>query len=812
MTFFSRRTVAVYLILTAIIVVTLGFLGARIVREQAEAADASLRQQVPELVDQATARVAILERHLADLLIDNGRATPDDVRVAFGEIETIGARLAASTAVDVAAYDPALDGAITDFIAAVRRGAPLLTDLADPDRLDAARRHFQDVAARVDTLRLRGSRYAASFFRATHAAILHRFTYFIVAAFGLIVVVSLLLLTLSRQVLLLNGTNLRALSLARHLTTVREDLEHASRALERSNAELADQNRRLRDNEQILEERNYQFNAALDTMLEGLCMIAADGRLSIVNRRMLSLYRLDPDRVRPGIAMRDLVGDLIDGGRLPARDAETLLRHPDQPAGPGPRTYDLHLDGGATIVEVHEQPLAHGGWLVTHEDVTERRQTHLRIEHLASHDPLTGLPNRTRFNEALAAAVAAPDRPAAIMLVDLDRFKSVNDLHGHAAGDRLLELIAERLRAVLPPDCLAARLGGDEFAVLIRGHDVRARAEALADRLVRAARRPFDLGIAHVEIGVSAGIAVAPDDGRDARTLQRNADLALYAVKAARLNTFRFFDAEMSACEERRHALETELKTAVAVGGLTLHFQPIVAAGTARIVGAEALLRWTSPSRGAIAADEIIALAEETGLMGPLGDWILREAIATAAAWPEHLSLAVNLSARQFRHSGLIATVLAALDRHGFAASRLQLEVTETVLCEDDAGAAMADLRAHGVRLSLDDFGTGYASLSYLTRFPFDRIKIDKSFVRQAADRPDCRAIIDAVCGLAASLGLDTVAEGIETEAELDIVRAAGCGYGQGYYFGRPMPARDFLALVGGGHPDAVDWRRDAAG
>lgn len=797
MPFFSRRTVAVYLVLAATIIITLGVLGVRIVREQSDIADASLRQDVPELVDQATARIATLERRLADLLIDNGRAAPEDVRATFIDIEEIGARLAAHTAITSAVFDPELDGAIDDVIAAVRRGAPLLTDLTDPGRLEVARRHFQGVAERVETLRLRGSRYAERFFRASHSEILRRFAYFVAAAFGLTIVVGLLLLTLSRQLMLLNGTNQRALSLARHLTAVREDLEHASRALEQSNAELAEQNRRLRQNEAILEERNYQFNAALDNMLEGLCMVGPDGRVTIINRRLLALYQLDPDRAKPGIAITDLVQEMVDSGRVTGPEGTAALRRITLPQDePTPRTYDIRLDD-CTIIEVHEQPLAHGGSLITHEDVTERRQAHLRVQHLASHDPLTGLPNRAFFNDALIAAMADRSQDVAIMLVDLDRFKSVNDLYGHAAGDRLLEQLAHRLRETTGPDGTVARLGGDEFAVLLRGSDIRAQAVALAETVVRTARQPFDLSVTQLEIGISVGIAVTPDDGLDAQTLQRNADLALYAAKSQRLNSFRFFDAEMSAALERRHALETELRAAIGAGSLSLRFQPIVATETARIVGAEALLRWTSPTRGPVPAEQIVAIAEESGLMVPLGDWILREAIATAAAWPDHLSVAVNLSARQFRNAGLVPTVIDAVEQYGLSPRRLQLEVTETVLVEDDAGAAMAELRAHGIRLSLDDFGTGFASLSYLTRFPFDRIKIDKSFVRHAAARTDCRAIIDAVCGLGKALGLDTVAEGIETETELEIIRAAGCGYGQGYYFGRPLPAEDFLDLVG---------------
>lgn len=798
MAFFSRRMVTVYLILAAIVIVALGVLGARIVGEQSALADASVRQEIPELVDQATARVAVLDRHLADMLIGNGNATPDDVRTTFIEIETIAARLAARAAVLQYDFDPELDGAIDDFIGTVRRGTPLLGQLDDRTAIERARRHVQDVADRVEALRLRGSRYAASLFRASHAALLHRFTYFVIAAFGLTVVVGLLLMAFSRQLLLLNGTNQRALSLARHLTTVREDLEHATVALEQSNTELAEQNRRLRENERILEERNYQFHAALDNMREGLCMIEPDGRLSIVNRRMLVLYDLDPRRVRPGMAVRDFLCDVAGKGHLSYAEMEDCFRRltSAQPKAE-PRTFDLSLNGGDLILELHEQPLDHGGWLITHEDVTERRHAHLRVQHLASHDPLTGLPNRAHFNETLITAMADRSCDVAILLVDLDRFKAVNDLYGHASGDRLLELLADRMRQVMPKDGVVARLGGDEFAVLIRGDDIRARACALAEQLLQTVRRPFDLGPAKIEIGLSAGIAVTPDDGLDARSLLRNADLALYTVKAGRLGSFRFFDSDMSASLERRHVLESELKTAITDGALTLHYQPIVSTATARIVGAEALLRWTSPTRGPIPADQVVAIAEETGLMVPLGNWIMREAIATAAGWPDHLSVAVNLSARQFRDPGLVRHVIDAVRQHDLSPRRLQLEVTETVLVEDDAGAAMADLRAHGIRLSLDDFGTGYASLSYLTRFPFDRIKIDKSFVRHAAERMDCRAIIDAVCGLAKSLGLDTVAEGIETETELEIIRAAGCGYGQGYYFGRPLPAADFLALVG---------------
>jgi diguanylate cyclase (GGDEF)-like protein len=794
MSFFSRRTIAIFMLLLAVTISTLTVLALRIVREQLDSASTRSVPDMPALVDGTLSGLASLDHQLADLLLENGHTAPQDVALTYAHTLEMAIRL--DTAGRTYDISPSLLVLADDVVDAIRRGAPLIDKLSEAAFTEAARAHFRTVATKMERLRSEGARFTSEVFRASHAVLTHRLISFVAASIGLAVVVGLLLLLLSRQLTLLDRSNRRATSLNDHLSEVSGDLERASHALEASNAELAEQNRRLRENEQVIEKRNYQFQAALENMLEGLCMVEPDGRLTIVNQRLLAIYRLAPTSVRPGMAISDFLDELGRTGRVAPGTLNAIRqRHTAAAESRRANTFDLHLDDGA-VVEVHEQPLVDGGWLVTHEDVTERRQAQLRVQHLATHDSLTGLPNRTQFNELLVAAMADRSEDVAIALIDLDRFKAVNDLYGHAAGDRLLELIADRFRAVARGRCIAARLGGDEFGLLVRGRNVRALVTNIAEEIIRRIREPFDLGAARVEIGLSAGIAVTPDDGLDTTTLQRNADLALYTVKSSRLNTFRFFDAEMGAALASRRSLEIELQRAIARNELVLHFQPIVATETARVVGAEALLRWTSPTRGAVSPEQIVAIAEETGLMASLGDWILGTAIATAASWPDHLSVAVNLSARQFRNPNLIHNVSEALARHDLNPRRLQLEVTETVLCEDDAGAAMSELRSFGIRLSLDDFGTGYASMSYLTRFPFDRIKIDKSFVREAASRTDCRAIIDAVCGLAKTLGLDTVAEGIETADELEIVRAAGCGYGQGYYFGRPLPAPDFLALV----------------
>jgi len=441
-----------------------------------------------------------------------------------------------------------------------------------------------------------------------------------------------------------------------------------------------------------------------------------------------------------------------------------------------------------------------GGWVVTHEDITEQRAAEAKIFHMAHYDALTNLPNRVLFRRQLVdrLAHAERDRKFAVLCLDLDRFKSVNDTLGHTLGDQLLKQVAERLQACLGEQDIIARLGGDEFAIIQREIEEPTDTTALAASLIEAIGHPFDLGGNQVVVGLSVGIAIAPTDAREPDALLMNADMALYRAKADGRATYRFFEPEMDALMQSRRALELDLRKAVTNGEFTLHYQPLVGLKHDAICGFEALIRWNHPQRGMISPLDFIPLAEETALILPIGEWVMRQACADAAKWPGDISVAVNLSAVQFKTPNLSQIVVSALAQSGLAHGRLELEITESVLLANTEStyATLHQLRELGVRVSMDDFGTGYSSLSYLRSFPFDKIKIDRSFVHDLSSNPDSVAIIRAITGLGASLGMATTAEGIETGEELECLRREGCTEAQGYYFSRPVPASDVYKLL----------------
>ncbi len=473
------------------------------------------------------------------------------------------------------------------------------------------------------------------------------------------------------------------------------------------------------------------------------------------------------------------------------------------PAGDGHPQRHLRADGSRIEVTLFERTLAFEGrhaLLGAAIDVTEQRRAEARITHMAHHDALTGLPNRTLFSIRLAEAIAEQARTgagAALLCLDLDKFKFVNDTLGHPAGDALLRVVAERITACLGREDLVARLGGDEFAVLMHNPE-GATVAAVTGRIIEALSRPVRLGDRDCQIGVSVGIARLPEHGTDSDTLLRNADLALYRAKADGGSVAHCFEAAMDGWARSRRRRETDLHETFARGELALAYQPVVDVGSRTIAGFEALLRWHHPVEGAIPPAEFVPLAEETGLIVPIGAWVLRQACAEASLWSDPVRVAINLSPVQFRDPGLVATVREALALSGLAPHRLELEVTESVLLAASEAnvATLHALRDLGVRIAMDDFGTGYCSLSYLQKFPFDKIKIDRAFVSQLGENPHSTAIVRAVVGLGASLGIVTVAEGVETEAQFAHLRAEGCDEVQGYLFGRPGPAAAARSLT----------------
>ena len=540
------------------------------------------------------------------------------------------------------------------------------------------------------------------------------------------------------------------------------------------------------------------LDTALENMSQGLCMFDAEGRIMLANERYAVMMDLDP-APRKGQTLVEILELEKAAGRWEGDAPQyvgDLIR--DIRAG---RTVERVIVRTARSIRVVHQPMTNGGWVATFEDITEWEKAQQQIFHMARHDALTNLPNRTLFRERLERALRQARRgdQLSVLCLDLDHFKNINDSLGHPVGDALLKEVARRLGECLSEDDTVARLGGDEFAIVqfCRGCDPTI-SSALASRLVESVSAPYDIAGHQLVIGVSIGVSLAPDDGKNPDELLKKADLALYRAKADGRGTYRFFETGMDARAQARRLLELDLRAAVRREEFEVHYQPIVDIAGDRTVAFEALVRWNHPERGRIVPSDFIPLAEETGLIVPLGEWVLRRACAEAAGWSDPVVIAVNLSPVQFKSSNLTATVLAALKASGLPASRLELEITESVLLQNSETtlAILHELRAQGVRISLDDFGTGYSSLSYLRSFPFDKIKIDRSFVQELASREDSMAIVRAVAGLGRSLGIVTTAEGVETKEQLDLLRREGCTQAQGYLFSPPRPASDVERML----------------
>jgi diguanylate cyclase (GGDEF)-like protein/PAS domain S-box-containing protein len=550
---------------------------------------------------------------------------------------------------------------------------------------------------------------------------------------------------------------------------------------------------------QMLHQQELRFDMAVNNLHQGLCMHDLDGRIVVANRRITELFGLAADAMVPGTSYDEVTAMIVAAGAVSLTDIDMMRELRRELVATRSRgTFAWNLESGRTLMIIY-QPME-TGWLTTYEDITERRQAEARITHMARHDGLTNLPNRVLFHEKLEDALAFARRGSqlALLCLDLDQFKAVNDTLGHPVGDGLLRAVAQRLRDNLRETDTVARLGSDEFAVVQTAIASPLDATGLASELIELMRKPFEIDGHQIIIGVSIGIAFAPQDGLDADHLLKCADLALYRAKVDGRGVWRVFQAEMDAAMQARRVLELDLRQALDAGQLELFYQPLIDVRTRRAAGCEALLRWRHPEKGLIPPDRFIPLAEETGLIIPIGEWVLRQACATAAGWPDEMKVAVNLSAVQFKSRDLVEAVVDALRISGLPANRLELEITETVMLRDtDATlATLHQLRVLGIHIAMDDFGTGYSSLSYLRRFPFDRIKIDQSFIRELGKQDDCIAIVRAVTTLGRDLGIAITAEGVETRQQRDTLEQMGCTELQGYLFSRAVPAADLIEVL----------------
>ena len=557
-----------------------------------------------------------------------------------------------------------------------------------------------------------------------------------------------------------------------------------------------------------LERANAKGNAALNNMSHGLCMFGADEKLVIFNPRFAEIYGVPPDKIEPGMTPRELMARLSASGEVADVDPEGTLALQKNFVRDGEAGLAITRLTDGRSISISHRPLPDGGFVAIFEDITERLLAEEKIRHLAHYDALTDLPNRVSFYERMEAALSRLRRSEtiAVLSLDLDHFKAVNDTLGHPIGDRLLQAAAERMRSCVRGQDIVARLGGDEFAIVQVPSEKPLDITALASRLIEVVRSPYDIEGHQVVVGVSVGIAIAPSDGREPDELMKNADLALYRAKADGGGVYRFFKIEMDARMQARHALELDLRKAILKGEFELYYQPIIDVKSRQITSCEALIRWHHPERGMVPPLEFIRVAEETGLIVPLGEWVLRQACAEAARWPKRVTIAVNLSPAQFKSRNLVPTVISALATSGLSADRLELEITELVLLEEDEGAfvILRQFRDLGIKIAMDDFGTGYSSLGYLRSFPFDKIKIDQSFIHDLPAEGYSVAIVRAVVGLSSSLGITTTAEGVETEEQLASLTSEGCDEVQGFLFSRPQPAADVERILGEQAPRAA--------
>ncbi|MBS0235493.1 MAG: EAL domain-containing protein [Proteobacteria bacterium] len=547
-----------------------------------------------------------------------------------------------------------------------------------------------------------------------------------------------------------------------------------------------------------LQERNALLQAIVDSFPGGLTVFDRDLRIKLINEKQRQLLEYPDELFEGGLpTLEELYRFNANRGEYGPGNPEEQVRSRVELARKGETHIFERRRPNGTYLEIRGTPLQGGGFVTAHLDITDRKRDQETIGRLENHDALTGLPNRALFQERIRHGLMQMNNGMSLALhcLGIDRFKSINETLGPQVGDALLIAVGERLRSEIRDTDTVARIGGDEFAVIQMAPQSIEEIEALAKRILFALSEPFELGKDTVSIGTSIGIAVGPSDGNDAEQLLMNADMALYRTKSVGRGTFGFFEQSMHERLQKRHQIIMGLHEAIANSKFELHYQPIVNVNTRRIVGCEALIRWSHPVRGLIPASEFIPIAEECGLIGQIGEWVLKRACAEASLWPDDIWVAVNVSPAQFRDPDLVEKITNAAKT--LPLSRLILEITETLLMKDQDAVfqTLEQLRRMGIRFSIDDFGTGFSSLSYLQSFPFDKIKIDRSFVSTVSNVKRSSTLRRSIIQLGYNLGMTSVAEGVETEQQLDRLRAEGCVEAQGFLFSRAVPAAKLRTL-----------------
>jgi diguanylate cyclase (GGDEF)-like protein len=746
------------------------------------------------LLSQAAVEVARLAAMVGASTIPGTSVGKDEVQLW---LDVVGNRVQLLDSGEVREFiqsSPDLKAIFDDFRSSFAAAQPLVDTLNQPGHAQMLLASLAELNPKL--MHLASAAYAQSGeLAATDLRQLSHLHWVFSSVLAALVVCSLgLIAVLSLHNRLLSQAHEEVNDLVQDLTSTSQELTEANERAQQAMKEVQLQNQILKARDLELHTQNARFDAALNNMSQALCMVDANKRLIVCNVRFLELFGLSPGVVQPSTQVADVFRAMGAAGRYdPALIEAIQVEQQALVFAHKPGSFLREIHEGAALAVSH-QPMAGGGWVATYEDVTERRHAEARIRFMAHHDALTSLPNRVLFHDKMEEMLRTPGRRGerlAILCLDLDYFKNVNDTLGHPIGDALLEAVAGRLHHCVREGDLVARIGGDEFAILLSSADHPNQAELLAQRIVQTMGQPFDLDGQRAIVGVSIGIAVATDRNITADVLLKNADMALYRAKADGRGGYRFFEAAMDAQMQARRAIELDLREALSRQELEVWYQPIFDLTANRVSGFEALLRWQHPQHGMIPPMQFIPLAEELGLIVPIGEWVLQQACRDAATWPDELKVAVNLSPVQFRSDHFAEAVEQALIQTGLAANRLELEITETALLQDNETvlAMLHRLRNLGLRTVLDDFGTGYSSLSYLRSFPFDKLKIDQTFVREMATRPDCQAIVNSIASLALQLGITTTAEGVETREQLDQVRSAGCAEAQGYYFDGPRPA-----------------------